>query len=126
MEGKENIYYALGEMAYAVAKADGTVQREERDKIHRIVLEETSHHKLDFDLAEIIFHILKKDDMDANTSYDWAMGEFRTHKQYLTADLVVDFTAVVEKVALAFDSYTKGEKKMVTRFRTELGSLVGM
>ena len=126
LEGKELIYYALGEMAYAVAKADGKVQVEERDKIHRIVMEETAHHNLDFDLAEIIFHILNKDDTDTKTSYDWAMAEFERHKQHLTKDLAIDFVAVVEKVALAFDSYTNKEKELVERFRKELGGLVGM
>lgn len=126
LTGKENIYYALGEMAYAVAMADGKVQTAEREKIHRIVLEQMKHHDLDFDLTEIIFHVLKKDDTDVETSYKWAMSTFEEYRQYLTKDLVVDFIAVVEKVALAFNSYTKDEKKIVERFRKELGDLVGM
>lgn len=124
MDGKQRLYYALGEVCYAVAMADGQVQAEERNKIHQIVLEETSHHDLNFDVAEIIFHILKKDNMDGPTSYSWAMGEFERYKSLLTPDLVIDFVAVTEKVAVAFDKYEKSEKKVVNQFRQDLYKLI--
>ena len=37
MEGVERLYYGLGLLAYAVAKADGKVDPEERQKLHDIV-----------------------------------------------------------------------------------------
>ena len=33
MDAKQHLYYALGALAYAVAKSDGKVQAEEREKI---------------------------------------------------------------------------------------------
>jgi hypothetical protein len=32
----QSLYYALGEIVYAIAKSDGKVQREENDKLHQI------------------------------------------------------------------------------------------
>ena len=126
MEGLQNVYYALGEMAYAVAKSDGSVNAEERKKIHDIVMQETAGHNVDFDVAEIIFHILKKDDIDTKTTYDWAMNEFRKNKEFLTRDMVIDFIAVAEKVAVASNSYTRNEKSIVNQFRKEISELVGL
>ena len=42
MNSTENLHYAIGELAYAVACADGIVQKEERQKFHDIVLAELS------------------------------------------------------------------------------------
>ena len=37
MEYKDYPYYALGLVCYAVAKADGTIQQEEKEKLQSIV-----------------------------------------------------------------------------------------
>ena len=97
MQGKENLYYALGEIAYAVAKADGCVQKEERQKIHDIVVKETACHNNNFDVSEIIFHILKKQDMDWETVYNWGIEQMKLYNHYLTDDMKLDFIAVIEK-----------------------------
>jgi tellurite resistance protein len=33
----ENLHYAIGELAIAVALADGEIQKEERDQFHKLV-----------------------------------------------------------------------------------------
>ncbi|MCG8573386.1 MAG: hypothetical protein MI810_00760 [Flavobacteriales bacterium] len=126
MVGKQHLYYALGEVSYAVAKADGYVQQEERKKIHDIVVEETNSHHLDFDVAEIIFHVLKKDEMDAEISYRWAMKEFEKYKTYLNKDMAIDFIAITQKVANAVNSKTTEEKKMAERFRQDISRIADL
>lgn len=120
MYGKENLYYALGELAYAVAQADGEVQGEERKKIHDIVVEATACHNHNFDISEIIFHILQKDRMNWETVYKWAIKEIKLHSHYLTEDMKVDFVAVIEKIARAFDSVTIEEKNVIDQFRKDI------
>jgi hypothetical protein len=73
MDAKQHLYYALGIMAYAVAKSDGEVQNEERQMIHKIVVEE-SGHEIDFDYAEIIFSILQKEKQEAERKRVEAQG----------------------------------------------------
>ncbi len=51
----ENLHYAIGELAYAVASADGAVQEEERQKFHDIVKAELSKNEYTFDVSDIIF-----------------------------------------------------------------------
>ncbi|MCG8575193.1 MAG: hypothetical protein MI810_09945 [Flavobacteriales bacterium] len=124
MHGLENIYYAMGEMAYAIAKADGTVQKEERQKIQEIVLEQTKQHNIDFDFAETIFLILEKDDPDAETSYEWAMQEFDENKIHLTPQLVNQFIVIADRIADAFDLPSKKEDDMVARFKIDIQALI--
>ncbi len=124
MHGLENIYYAMGEMAYAIAKADGAVQTEERKKIHEIVLDEIAHNNIDFDYTEAIFQILEKDDPDAETSYKWAMHEFDENKLHLTPELVNQFIIIADKIADAFDLDSVREEMMVARFKKDLRALI--
>lgn len=124
MDGKERLYYALGKVAYAVAKADGQINHEERNKLHDIVVEETKHNNYNFNISEIIFHILQKDDgMDLDTTYEMAMKEMNTCSNYLSDDMKADFGAVLEKVARAFDSVTIGERNIIERFRRDIDKL---
>jgi uncharacterized tellurite resistance protein B-like protein len=120
MQGKENLYYALGEIAYAVAKADGTVQREERQKIHDIMVKEIACHNNNFSVSEIIFHILKKQDMKWETVYNWGIKQMKLYNHYLTDDMKVDFVAVIEKIAHAFDSVTIEEENVIEKFRKDI------
>jgi len=123
MEGKANLYYALGELAYAVAIADGKVQKEERKKIHDIVVEGTAAHSKDIDVSEIIFHILQKDKLDWPTAYDWALKQMRLYDNHLTADMKVDFVSVLDEIAHAFNSVTIEEKNVIDKFQEDLKSI---
>src|ERR1700740_3514701 len=73
MTSTENLHYAIGELAYAVARADGEVQQEERKKFYDIIAAELRCKNYDFDFSDIIFRIMDKDKQPAETVYNWAM-----------------------------------------------------
>ncbi|MFT6166952.1 MAG: putative tellurite resistance protein B-like protein [Vicingaceae bacterium] len=124
MEGVERLYYALGQLAYAVAKADGQINYEERNKLHDIVVKESKCHNHNFNVSEIIFHILTKDHIfSPEDAYKFAMLEMKQCNNYLTDDMKAEFVAVLEKVARAFDGYTSGERSFIERFRLEIDQL---
>ena len=50
MTPQQNLHTAIGQLAYAVAKADGTIQLEERKKFHDIVEAELRCNDYDFDV----------------------------------------------------------------------------
>lgn len=121
MDGVERLYYALGELAYAVAKADGKVNQEERRKIHDIVIKEAKCHNHNFSISEIIFHILQKEKIfNVEDSYRSAMKEIEICRNYLTDDMKAEFVAVLDKVARAFDSITEEERDIIERFREDI------
>lgn len=121
MEARQQLYYALGILAYAVAKADGNVQSEERQLIQDIVAKESGHN-MDFDYAEIIFHILQKDEPGIEYVYDWAMNALGKGKRHLTSELKGQFIKVIRQIAEAFPPATPEERKLIERFSKDLGA----
>src|SRR5688572_9273851 len=115
MDAKQHLYYALGVLAYAVAKADGKVQAEEREKVNEIVSKGTQH-EVDFTYTDIIFQILQKDNAGFKDVYDWAMHAFETGKYYLTPEVKKQFIAVIEQIAEAFPPTDANERALISRF----------
>ncbi len=121
----ENLHYAIGELAYAIARVDGELQKEERDKFHRIVEAELRMHDPDFEISEIIFKILAKEKVDSETAYDMAMHNLRINSHYLSPTLKTAFLRVIEKIAMAFPPSTLEEIEFVNKFKDELAMLHG-
>ena len=121
----QNLHYAIGELAYTVASADGEVQKEERKKFHSIVEAELRCGDYDFDISDIIFQILDKDKTDPETTYQWAMSQIRMNSYYLSPKLKQTFINVMEKVAKAFPPVTKSEENFLERFKKEFAEIKG-
>jgi uncharacterized tellurite resistance protein B-like protein len=121
----ENLHTAIGEMAYAIATADGSMQKEERKKFHDIVAAELRCKDYDFDISDIIFQILEKDKTDTHTSYDWAIKEIKMNSQYLSPQLKETFIKVIEKVAKAYSPMTIKEKNLLERFKEDIATING-
>ncbi len=121
----ENLHLAIGEIAYAVAKIDGKVQNEERQKFHNIVAAELRTKDYDFQISDIIFQIIDKDKMDAETTYDWAMKEIKLNSHYLSPELKLTFLRIMEKIAKAYPPVTPEEKKFIERFKKDIEFING-
>lgn len=125
MTSLENLHYAIGELAYAVANADGKVQKEERKKFHDIVEAELRCKDYGFNISDIIFQILDKDKQDTETSYKWAMDQIKLNSHYLSPELKKTFMRVMEKVAKAFPPVTKSEQNLLEKFRKDFEPIKG-
>jgi uncharacterized tellurite resistance protein B-like protein len=122
MDSKQHLYYALGALAYAVAKADGKVQIEEREKVREIV-DRGLQHTIDFNYTDIIFQILQKDKMGFKDVYHWAMHSFETAKYHLTPEIKKQFIQVIDEVAAAFPPTDPNEKALIARFGHDIDKL---
>ena len=119
MEGKQNIYYALGILAFAVAKADGEIQDEEKNKLFKIVNDETDHD-LDFEYAEIIFQLLQRDKLGVDHVYEWALKEIDKGRHYLSPEIKQKMIDVLYKIADAFDHISEDEAKIIHQFENDI------
>lgn len=122
MDAKQHLYYALGALAYAVAKADGVVQPEEREKVKEIV-NDGIQHEIDFTYTDIIFQILQKDKMGFKDVYNWAMHAFETGKYHLTPEVKKQFIDVIKAVADAFPPSVPEEQALLARFAEDISKL---
>lgn len=125
MNPVENLHYAIGQLAFAVAFSDGKVQKEEREKFQSIVVQELSHKDYNFDVTDIVFQIMERDKLDSKTAYDWAMKEIKTNGHYLSPELKQKFISVMEKVASAYPPVTNDESSVINRFKADIANIHG-
>ncbi len=122
----QNLHTAIGELAYAVACADGAIQKEEHEKFKAIVAAELRCNENNFDFSDIIFQILEKDKyVDVQTAYDWAMNEIRLNSHYLSPKLKETFVKVMEKMAEAYSPVTLEEMNLIDKFKKDIEPLNG-
>lgn len=119
----ENLYYAVGQLAYAVARADGEVQKAERQNFCDIVAGEMDSDNYNFNISSMIFQIMDKDQSSMEDSYHWAMNQIRLYSQYLSPSLKITFINVMEKIAKAYPPVTIGEERLLDRFKREIEPL---
>jgi len=125
MTPTENLHYAIGEMAYAIARADGAVQKEERQKFHDIVEAELRMKDQGFNISDIIFKIMDKDKTSTEDAYNRAMGQIRVNSHYLSPQLKETFIKVIEKVAKAYAPVTVDETDIIEKFKKDIAPLKG-
>lgn len=121
----ENLHYAIGELAYAMACSDGKLQKEEREKFQKIVAAEIRMHDPDFDVSDVIFKILEKDKADPQMTYDSAMRQIKLNSHYLSPQLKQTFIKVIEKIAMAFPPATLEEIEFVNKFKEDIEPIKG-
>ncbi len=125
MTPTENLYYAIGELAYAIARADGEVQKEEREKFHAMVAAELRCKDQGFDVSDIIFQIMDKDKTSTKDAYNWAMKQIHLNSHYLSPILKDNFIRVMEKVAKAYPPVTIDEVKLIEKFKADIANVKG-
>ena len=125
MSPEENLYYAVGELAYAVAKADGAVQKQERDKFHQLVTKALKSGKQGFEISEIIFLIMERDKATLPDSYHWAIKEIKRNSQYLSPEMKKCFINTMALVAMAYPPVTIEESDLIKKFVQDIEPLKG-
>jgi uncharacterized tellurite resistance protein B-like protein len=121
----EGLYYALGEMAYAVARSDGKVQREEKAEFEEIVEKAVNQKDYGFEISEIIFKMLDKARTSVEEAYQSSLNMIRLNSHYLSPQLKNKFISVMEKIANAYPPVTKDEKNIIDRFKADFAPFKG-
>lgn len=103
---------AFGEMIYAVAMADGAVQREEIDAIHRVLRKHPWAKEIEwsFNYENLKHHTAE----EAYEKAIYFMQEYGPTEEY---NNLLD---VLQEVAKAYAGIVPGESDMITRFRDDL------
>lgn len=125
MSPLENLHFAMGLVAYAMAYADGTVQREERQKFTAIVEAELRCKQENFSVSDIIFKLLDKRHHERESTYQMAMHQLKTNSHYLSPAMKQTFLNVANKIAKAYPPVTPEEKALYDRFENDIAPLKG-
>lgn len=126
MDAVENLHYAIGQLAYAVAKADGKIQKEERQKFHNIVAAELRCNDYGFNVSDIIFKIMDKENYPSTKdAYEWAMNQIKLNSHYLSPQLKQTFIQVMRKIAESFPPVTAEEMQLLKKFEEDIAPIHG-
>jgi len=120
MIDQTEIYRAIGELAYVIAKADDGLHIEEKRKFLEIIEEEL---KYDAWAAESRFELLdEKIHPTLEHAYNEAIHEFKIHKDVLTPALKEITIRVVKAVASSYHS-TEVKDFIIDRLEKDLKSI---
>lgn len=123
MNAKGSLFYALGQLSYAIANADGKVQKEEKDKFHNILKEQFDAISPEMDSAEIIFELLRRDSTDPQTAYNWALNQIKLYSHHFDNQLKKGFIATIKKVAEVYPPVEPEEKALIQQFEKDIQSI---
>lgn len=118
---KREIYRAIAEMAYVIAKADKGLSAEERMTFHKIVEEE-----LDFNswVAQSRFELLDEVTQPSiDIAYNEALHDLKKYREHLTDELKQKAIRVLQKVAEACSGYSEKERLIIDRFKSDLKTI---
>lgn len=122
----ENLHYAIGELAVSVARADGEIQKEEREQFHSLVESELNKNNYAFDISDIIFKVMDKQKVSSTQdAYNSAMKEIKMNSHYLSPELKTTFIRVMEKVANAYKPVTINEMLLIEKFKEDIAPIHG-
>ncbi|MCS6821759.1 MAG: hypothetical protein NZ551_07810 [Microscillaceae bacterium] len=118
---KIDIYKAIAELAYAIAKVDSYVSEEEKKAFFESIERELERNENIF--AEQRFKILDNlIQKDVNTAYNHALFLIRQSKQELTEEMLEKITKIAQKVAES-EGILPEEKQLLDSFKQEVISI---
>ena len=116
---KEDIFMAIGQLAFSIAKADGEVQAEEKEALKNIMRANFNHEEAEQALSWVEW-LDKKNQDTIEEAYQYSMLYFRQNKQYLTQDLKQKFVNIIEQVADSSDGISSDEQAIIDKFKTDI------
>lgn len=123
MDAREHLFYGLGIIAYSVARADGSIQTSEKEELHELIRQWSEQYDPEYDVSEIIFLILKKNQPSLREGFEMGMNYIRLGSHHLTAHMKEHFVYLIRDVAHAFPPVTHEEESIIREFKLELEAL---
>lgn len=122
MSTKENIYKAMGSLAYAIAKADGEIQEEEKQTIQKLAQQEFELSDVDNEWISNMFLKLEKEQIDLEDAYQFAIDTLEASRFGFEFDEVMKKKCLrfMERTAEAFSGTSLDERIIINRFKKDL------
>lgn len=118
---KREIYRAIAEMAYVIAKADKGLSAEERITFTEIIEKELEMHSW---VAQSRFELLDEVTQPSiDIAYNEALHDLKKYREFLTPELKEKAIRVLQKVAESCSGYSEKERLIIDRFRADLKAI---
>lgn len=118
---KREIYRAIAELAYVIAKADKGLSSAERKAFYEIAEKELDYESW---AAQSRFELLDEVlQPSIDKAYNYALHDLRKHKDHFTPALKEKALEVLQKVAAACNGLSANEAFIIDRFKKDLVNL---
>jgi tellurite resistance protein len=118
---QREIYRAIAEMAYVIAKADKGLSAEERMTFNEIVEKEL---ELNSWVAQSRFELLDEVTQPSiDIAYNEALHDLKKYREFLTDELKEKAIRVMQKVAESCSGYSEKERLIIDRFKNDLKNI---
>ena len=109
---KEELFKAFGELLYAVASSDGSIQQEEKALLTQLL----AHHKYAFDII-VTFKSHVNTEHSVAEAYTNAINTFKDYGYFKGYQ---EFKLIMEELAIVCNGISKEEKYLIDNFIKEL------
>lgn len=123
MTEKEHLYYGLGMVAYAVARADGEIQAAEKLELQHLLSEWAKHMERDFDVSSIIFKVINSVKPRLDDGFELGMKYIALGNAQLDERTKERFIYLIKDIAHAYPGVTTDERALAKRFEKALANL---
>lgn len=119
----QNIHIAMGSLAYAIAKADGVIQNEEKVMIKKLAQQEFELSDADNEWISNMFNQLEKDGISLEEAYSYAIDTLESNRfdMDFTDSIKKKCISFMEKVSESFDGISGEEQVVIERFKVDMG-----
>lgn len=115
---KREIYRAIAEMAYVIAKAERGISAEEKIAFFDIIQEELGEESW---IAQSHFELLDEVTVPSlDKAYNAALFELNKHKDKFTPELKEKAVRVVKRMAESFGGFGENEAFVLDRFKKDI------
>jgi uncharacterized tellurite resistance protein B-like protein len=124
----KRFYAEFGRLMYAVAMADGKIQKAEYEKLKEIVRKELIRNENNADVfgtdtafyTEFEFDVLEEQNFDAKVAYQSFFDYLSTHKSLMDENLKNRCLKSVNELALAYKGITSSETRLIDSLKQDM------
>jgi uncharacterized tellurite resistance protein B-like protein len=119
---RQNIYIAMGSLAYAITKADGKIQEQEKITIKQLAQKEFELNDQDNEWIENMFSKLEKDGISLDDAYNYALDVLEANRYEFDFDQEMKQKCLkfMEKIAESFDGVSVNEQLVIKKFKKDI------
>jgi uncharacterized tellurite resistance protein B-like protein len=119
---RQNIYIAMGSLAYAITKADGQIQEQEKNTIKNLAQKEFELNDQDNEWIENMFSKLEKDGISLDDAYNYAIDVLEANRYEFDFDQEMKQKCVnfMERIAESSNGVSVNEQLIIKRFRKDI------
>jgi uncharacterized tellurite resistance protein B-like protein len=119
---RQNIHMAMGSLAYAIAKADGQIQEQEKEIIRKLAQKEFELNDSDNEWIKNMFANLEENQITLEDAYNYALDVLEANRYDFDFDQSMKEKCVrfMERIAEEIDGVSADEQMIIKKIKMDI------